>query len=198
MGNCARSVQALGYRIMNAPYAEINWDFNPLDENFEYPECDTVGRIHKLPRSCLSKECLAHLSQVRLYPFSIQLFVEPPNGYNPIHIDGSVRDHKLPSINWDLTTDRQGLMKWYKLKDGVEFPKVKINNSGTSYLQFNEAQCDVIHEHYVKGPCLIHTGIPHSLRNTSSSPRYCLSVRFFTTITFDYVFSSLKEKNWLS
>jgi hypothetical protein len=182
---------------MTEPFAEINWNFKPLKEDFVLPAWEPAGKIHFLNTSCLTPECISHLAQIQLFPFSIQLFVEPPHGYNPIHIDGTIKGNTLPSINWDLTTDRQGHMKWYELKEGIEFPKVKLTSSGTPYIQFQEKDCNVTHEHYVKGPCLIHTGIPHSLRNLSDSPRYCLSIRFFNTVSFASVLSSLEEKNWL-
>jgi hypothetical protein len=124
------------------------------------------------------------------------LFVEPPYGYNPIHIDGFDNSHNRPAINWDLTAG-QGHMKWFRLKDGVSVPNTKITTTGTPYLQFNENDCDMLHEHVIAGPCLINTGIPHNLKNLNDTPRYCLSIRFFTTITFDYIFTSLKEKDWL-
>lgn len=181
---------------MTTPYAEINWAFIPLKDTVVLPPWETKGRIHFLNRSCLTDECVTHLSQLNLFPFSIQLFVEPPFGYNPIHVDGFDSSHNLPAINWDLTHG-QGQMKWFCLKDGVEVPKIKTTTSGTPYLQFKENECNMLHEHIIKGPCLVNTGVPHSLKNLNDSPRYCLSIRFFATITFDYIFTSLKEKDWL-
>jgi hypothetical protein len=131
---------------METPFAEIAWNFNPLKEDFVLPVLGEKAKIHHLSKSVLTAECINHLKQLRLFPHPIQLFVEPPYGYNPIHIDGQLPGHNLPSINWDLNTDRKGHMKWYKLKDGVRFPEAKLNDSGTTYLQFQEENCDMTHE----------------------------------------------------
>lgn len=139
------------------------------------------------------------LVSVGLSHYVIDLFVTPPGHDIRIHTDGSefIRYNDLEyndmcAINFDISnTDGGGLMKWYKDDSNKPLHVAPIEPPLYYFGVPVSTSISTIAEHVVVGPCLVHTGILHSMKNFTDKNRYCLSIRFTREHGFEYVKNKL-------
>jgi hypothetical protein len=139
------------------------------------------------------------LESVGLTSYVIDLFVTPPGHDIRIHTDGSefVRYNDLEyndfcAINFDISnTSGGGLMKWYKDDSATRLTITPIEAPLYYFGMPPSTSITTIAEHVVVGPCLVNTGILHSMKNFTDKNRYCLSIRFSREQGFEYVKSKL-------
>ena len=100
------------------------------------------------------------------------------------------------SININLVFNSHGsVMKWYRLKEGCR-PIFKNSYSNHYYYKFIEEDCEVVYETACDTDCLVNSGVPHDLTNSSNdhSPRMCYSLMIQNkerTLTWDQAVEKL-------
>ena len=177
-------------------YKKLDLDYI-VDPSAKRPDVvDGTLKIYKIDKSEINPKIVSELENVGLDWFVPLWFVTPPNHKLQYHIDGSefVKFNDLEynwfcGLNWDISnTEGGGLMSWYNTTE----PYLKVLPIDPPLYYFGSVQTppEKICEHLLTGPCLIHTGILHSMQNLTDSPRYCFSIRFSRNYSFD----EIKEK----
>lgn len=114
------------------------------------------------------------LAQHNMQVNHAEAFYTPPRQKLFIHIDGSEINNYC-KLNW-VYGGEGSEMQWWKPKDPDQAPKIKLTPTGTSYMYFEPADCDLVWSESVGQPSLVKVGVPHSVDNTASSTgRWCLS-----------------------
>ncbi len=94
------------------------------------------------------------------------------------HIDG-----QSPKYMWEsrvklnyILGGSASTMSWHDIGSD-EFCKSFSNSLiGTQYVSYDLNQCSTVHSANLSGWNLVETGVPHSIQNLGSDPRYCLSL----------------------
>lgn len=171
-----------------------------LDSNYKFPdENQNLLKIYQVPEDAVNKQLLDQLDNAGLRWFRLNLFVTPPNHTLQRHIDGSefikfndIEYNQYCGLNWDLTNkDGGGLMTWFRpLDKGM----LKIFPIEPPWYYYGLSEnCEPIATHILKGPCLIHTGVIHSMQNLTNQKRYCFSIRFSRDLSFNDVKNKLNK-----
>ena len=102
-----------------------------------------------------------------------ELFYTAPNIQRNIHIDGDTLGMGIFNLNW-IYGANGSTMKWYEPKEGYT-PWLQPTFAGTYCYHFDKNKCDLLYETEIKHPCIVHTGIPHTVFNSTNEPRWCIS-----------------------
>lgn len=165
-----------------------------LSPDYKFPDdSQDLLKIYHIPEPYVNQDLLNQLESVNLKWFKLNLFVTPPRHVLKKHIDGPefIRFNDLEynqhcGLNWDISNkDGGGLMTWFKATDkGI----LKISPIEPPWYYFGTSEnCEPIASHILKGPCLIHTGVLHTMQNLTDKKRYCFSIRFSRDLSFDDV-----------
>lgn len=158
-------------------------------------------RIDSIPLRFIHPHILSDFEACGLDIALAHWFVTPPRHTLPVHIDGpehtrynNFEYNFYCGLNIDISNgqDAGGVMRWYtsekRLKIEPIAPPLYYQGQPTGPVkQFAE--------HHVEGPCVVHTGVLHSMENLTDKPRYCLSFRFSRDLTIEHVINRL-ERVW--
>lgn len=164
-------------------YTLLDIKISPLCDNFVFPYGDASQSIFQYKAvEILNPELIQFFQSIDLTPIRASIFHHLPfNDKQPIHTDGLGKFRA--AINWIFCDDY--VMRWYKPKDGVEFPTkprdAQLNGElkSTPFLKLELDDAIPIDETTDKGPILVNIGtVFHHSINLSSTDRWCLTVRF--------------------
>jgi hypothetical protein len=173
-----------------------------LSPDYVFPdESQNLLKIYHVPESVVNQDLLNQLTDIGLKWFKLNLFVTPPNHTLKNHIDGpefirfnDIEYNQHCGLNWDISNkEGGGLMTWFKATDNGILKTFPIEPPW--YYYGISEQCEPIASHVLKGPCLIHTGVIHSMQNLTNKKRYCFSIRFSRDLSFNDVKLKL-DKIW--
>ena len=157
-------------------YQKIKLDFDPFDElALEYDELHR--HINPWPLKTvephnIGAKMIKFLEDLNLSPVDRScFFVGSPGTIQTIHTDVK-KGWALNFVkNWENTS-----MKWYKLKDNVPEPPIKLTNAGTKFQSYPLTALDFIDSATFQS-ALVKIDLPHQVINKSEIYRYCYSVR---------------------
>lgn len=101
-----------------------------------------------------------------------EVFYTPPHATLAIHADGSTLSN-IVKINW-VFGGKGSRMMWWKAKND-DAVKLLETNIGTSYLYADQKNCVMVESAVISVPTLVNVGQLHSIINTGSEQRWCLS-----------------------
>ena len=148
-----------------------------LDVNLDLSELTRIQSLHTDKSSLgifvINKDNALEnfLKQFNLSIDWAEAFYTPPKGKLPIHLDKSNFSNDV-KLNWVFG---EGRMKWWMPKDSTSPLEVLKTDIKTSYILFNEQDCNCVWSEAVGKPSLVNSGIPHSVDNDSENGRWCLS-----------------------
>ncbi len=107
-----------------------------------------------------------------------RFFYTAPNSELTVHIDGTNKlGHNYWAINFPIDVPQTGhYQEWYEYKG--EYQEYFNESYTDSTLLKTPEDVKLIDSLTLTRPYLVKVGIPHAVRNYSSSPRLILSIRF--------------------
>jgi hypothetical protein len=176
---------------MNELYYEFDYQGKVVSDSLILPNEPATQKIFPLDiKNDIDNELKLFLMTKILIPLTGYIFYTPAGYTSAIHVDGQSL-HQRPALNFVLSDDYPGVMKWYNLKDGVNAPAPTITSNSTFYLQAKEENVFEIRQHRLTKPCLVNTGIFHNVVNESDKGRWCISIRFDHRLSFADALSKL-------
>ncbi len=176
---------------MNNLFYEIDYQGKIVSDFFVLPQEPKTQKIFPIDiNNDIAEELKFFLIKKFLFISNGYLFYTPPGYKSAIHVDG-ISLHQRPALNFVLNSNRLGIMKWYKLKDGISVPLPELTSNATMYLQVEENDTEEIAQHNLKKLCLVHTGIFHNIENPDEIGRWCISIRFDQRLSFNTVLNKL-------
>lgn len=118
-----------------------------------------------------------------LYITLAEAFYTPANGTLPTHADGGTIDNHC---KLNFVYGAQGsTMRWWQPKANAS-GRLGQTPIQTTYIFFDEQDCDLVHEAYISTPSLVNVGQIHSVSNPTNEGRWCLSfvLKFADTKAF--------------
>lgn len=102
-----------------------------------------------------------------------ELFYTPPGGRLRWHID-TERPSNFIKINF-VWGSQNHKMLWGESNSRKPI-HYKFTMSGTKYLDFQDVEITLLEEATIVHPTIVNIGVPHSVVNLDTTPRWCLSV----------------------
>lgn len=102
-----------------------------------------------------------------------ELFYTPPGGRLRWHIDTEKPSNYI-KLNF-VWGSQDHVMMWGE-SNSRKILRYKLTMSGTKYLDFQDNEITVLEQATIRHPTIVNIGSPHSVINSGSIPRWCLSV----------------------
>ncbi len=102
-----------------------------------------------------------------------EVFYTPPHAILAIHADGAKLSNII-KLNW-VFGGKGSRMMWWKAKS-EDALKVLQTGIGTPYLYADQKSCVMVESVAITGPTLVNVGQLHSVINSGSERRWCLSI----------------------
>lgn len=171
---------------------KLNLDYNPLVENFKFPE--KIGEkghpsYINISISNIKPELLELFKQYNIEMSYAVLFCKKSQAINPIHSDiistKAGWEKWCCAVNWNLTL-ADSIMTWFETTEKEIYPYYFYNNSyylsGIHYKfrdnkEVNSDKTKIIETQKISNPCLVRTDIPHQVKNLDTKDRWALSLR---------------------
>ena len=147
----------------------------PLNNIISVMPTDPNKNEHWLvTKEMMSSSFITFLNQLDLDvgPSNV-LFYTPPFGHLGIHIDGA-RQHDNCMLNFVWGSDNHKMF-WYTMNPTFAV-EVKTFTNNDNYISVPEEVVTKIDETIVGHPTIVKVGIPHSVKNYSTTGRWCLSI----------------------
>jgi hypothetical protein len=142
---------------------------------------NTDSRYSQIQRSELSDELIDVFARAGMIPFHIDQFYNKPYTENTwAHIDGfypGLEPVSRAKINW-IYTGPEARVKWWIVpeEEKLRVHEICTREKFIATHFHNMDQFTLIEEHLLDGVCLVEAGIPHSVHNLSSVPRWVISI----------------------
>jgi hypothetical protein len=180
-------------------HLKLNFDFKK--SNFVYPDLSTADQsplqyrpkdwvtdfktdhwsIWKtLPSDLLSQEFLEWTKEFKIVPLHALLFYAPPKSRLVTHLDGG--GPNAWGFNWAMGD--QVKMSWYET---IDPPLVERSYKDADLVK----EIDSV---FLQYPTIVKIGVPHGAENLSNEPRWLISLRFKSNLTFDNIADLLETK----
>ncbi len=129
-----------------------------------------------------------------------EIFYSPPGFEISIHTDNGEIGKDHCKINWVFGAPGSK-MYWWNPKENSG-PESLLTDINTKYLNFKKQDCDLLWSAEVGCPGLINAGIPHSMHNSTTEGRWCVSIMIVDLETNDIlqwdkaerIFASLAQR----
>jgi len=137
---------------------------------------DKPPTMSKYDISLINTEFLDWLDSLQVNICNPELFYLKPNNKEildkiPIHLDGEIFDNHV-KLNF-VYCRTLSTMNWLVCKDPDKL-KYYRTPVGTSYIQADEEDCEVVYSAQIGQPSLVNVGMLHSV-SAVQSERYCFS-----------------------
>jgi hypothetical protein len=150
-----------------------------------------------------------------LKPFNLvcnqaRVFYTPPGGTLRVHADCTEKTSQADyvdvennqythtnKINWVFGA-KESTMTWWRPNNASGIGEQLVTVVGSPYIPFVEENCTKIWSEHITDPCLVNVGQPHSVENTTTEGRWCMSfaisdIDLTKTLTWEDVTDRLKD-----
>lgn len=173
------------YKHLNLGISEVLADRSILHKGVRDPE-DHQAWHWELSSDDLHEDFVKIVDKLGLTVDSVRIF--KTNHFNkkwPIHRDNrlysvSLENHTdYPKLNW-IYGDNSSYMIWYAPKNNVESStRTDLQGAYTaSYFHYEDEDMVEIERTIIKQASIVQSGVAHSVLNTSSKNRWCVSIIF--------------------
>jgi hypothetical protein len=117
----------------------------------------------------------AFLDDLGIKILHAEIFYTPPGSVLKIHIDGGHEYiNRVCKLNW-VVGAKGSYMCWFDTKDPVNSGLEQATKVETNYVLYSDEDSTEIWRQEVNFPSLVNAGIPHSVMNPTTEPRWCMS-----------------------
>jgi hypothetical protein len=140
---------------------------------FDWP-AERMGHV-KVNGELADPRLLTLLDDAGYFVIHAESFHTPPNLQMRPHIDGPVFGCDRTKLNF-VYGGEGSHMVWWELKDPSFRPTANSNVVGAKYISVPHHMCVEAARTKIIGPTLVNVGRIHSMENTSSERRWCVSL----------------------
>jgi hypothetical protein len=172
-------------------YLPLNF---PVKTNINFPSIDLTKdqKMHFDAEKLIPTDLYNFFyNKLNLKISKVLLFQQLPNTECNIHLDG-VTGYKARSgaLNF-IESEPNTFMSWYDIIQPGKIYNVYVENLVITH--FEEHQVSEIEKTFLQGFNIVRVDIPHKIVNNSNNVRWCLSIRFDQTPSFEELCSVFNE-----